>query len=202
MDIHTPTTRHARMGDWHPGMCIPQRIVSPSIELVSTPPVISAPIITVDRAKGSERSSRSLLASMAANHSVASDATSVVSADSTSTSSTTTPRKSATLGRRVGGWVLGKWGVAPVSSDPNANEQPEEQPNEPTPTSASASTPQPILKPPPTQPQPDSNPFRFRFTGVNQKGPILGLKPPPSAPVSIHPQGIDENLLRESLADG
>lgn len=227
MDIHTPTTRHSRMGDWHPGMRIPQRIVSPSVELVSTPPVISAPIVTADRAKGPEKSSRSLLASMAASNSntVMSETASVISAEITSTTSTHTQRKS-TLGRRVGGWVLGKWGTAPIPSrNENVNDTSEttaseavpvpvpEPASEPAAESESESEPQFQTSQPTPTPQstsqsihstpPDSTPqFRFRFTGVNQKGPILGFRPPPPAPVSIHPQGIDENLLRESLADG
>jgi hypothetical protein len=183
MDIHTPVTRHSRMGDWHPGMRIPQRIVSPSVELISTPPVLSAPLITADRARAPDQSSRSLLASMAAGNNLASESASIASADSNSTSSTATqvPRKSATLGRRVGGWVLGRWGVAPVSDESHPPEAP---------AAAEASTP-PINPPA----------LRFRHPGVNQKGPIMGLRPPPQPPVRIHPQGVDEDLLRESLAE-
>lgn len=197
MDIHTPTNRHAHMGDWRSGMHIPRRIVRPSVDLVSTPPVISAPAISIDRAKSSDRTSRSLLASVAAG-SVPSDSASVVSGDSSSTSSTATqvPRKSSTLGRRMGGWVLGKWGTAPVSSaDPKDDTPTESSPN--TEASAPASHPTPKA-PEPTLPQ---MPLRFRFPGVNQKGPVMGLRPPPQAPASIHVQSIDEDLLRESLAE-
>jgi chromosome segregation ATPase len=186
MDIHTPQTRHLRMGDWHPGMKIPRRILSPSVELVSTPPIISAPSIQADRATSSTYTSQSLLASMAVG--TKSDTASVVSSDSTSTASTTTGRK-ATLGRRVGGWVLGRWGMAPVSGDPH---DPADSPN--TSVASSPSTATPVLKPDPLA-------LRFRYPGVNQKGPIMGLRPPPAAPVSLHPTGLDEDLLRESLAE-
>ncbi|KAJ5951734.1 uncharacterized protein N7479_010147 [Penicillium vulpinum] len=193
MDIHTPTSRHKRMGDWHPGMRIPRRILSPSVELISTPPVISAPAITADRAKSSEHTSQSLLASMAAGKPTKSDTASIISTDSTSTGSIATlgPRKSTTLGRRMGGWVLGRWGIAPVSSD---NESPDliDSPNTSVASSPSTSTP---------KPPPDPLALRFRYPGVNQKGPIMGLRPPPPAPISIHAQSIDENLLRESLAE-
>lgn len=226
MDIHTPLTRHSKMGDWHPGMRIPQRIVSPSVELVSTPPVISAPIITADRAKAPEKSSRSLLASMAAataSTSAASETASLTSVETDSTnasSSTPVPRKT-TLGRRMGGWVLGRWGTAPVPSERDEAEAEAGAGSTPTLESESESTqPAQSTQPEPTIPISTPNPtpttalstpsqtpdstsqFRFRFTGVNQKGPILGFRPPPRAPVSIHPQGIDENLLRESLAEG
>ncbi|CAG8903103.1 unnamed protein product [Penicillium egyptiacum] len=190
MDIHTPTSRHKRMGDWHPGMRIPRRILSPSIELLSTPPVISAPAITADRSTSSEHKSQSLLASMAAGNHAKSDTASVVSTDSTSTGSTLGPRKASTLGRRMGGWVLGRWGVAPTTSD-NGSQDPTDSPNTSVTSSSSTSAPKP----------PDPLALRFRYPGVNQKGPIMGLRPPPPAPVSIHAQSIDEDLLRESLAE-
>ncbi|CAG8146014.1 unnamed protein product [Penicillium nalgiovense] len=192
MDIHTPTSRHKRMGDWHPGMQIPRRILSPSVELLSTPPVISAPAITVDRATSSEHKSQSLLASMAAGNHTKSDTASIVSTDSTSTGSTATlgPRKASTLGRRMGGWVLGRWGIAPTTAD-NDSQDSTNSPNTSATSLRSTSAPKP----------PDSLALRFRYPGVNQKGPIMGLRPPPPTPISIHAQSIDENLLRESLAE-
>ena len=64
-------------------------------------------------------------------------------------------------------------------------------------SSAPTSTPQkPSTDPTDLPPQ-----FRFRFTGVNQKGPIMGLLPPRPAPISVQVQKIDEDLLRESLAE-
>lgn len=199
MDIHTPTDRYSRMGDWHPGMHIPQRIVRPSVELVSTPPVVSAPTITIDRAKSSEKTSRSLLASVAAGNSVPSDTGSVVSADSSSTSSIAPPgpRKPSNIGRRVGGWVLGKWGTVPISATNTVHKdsvETESLSDRETPTPPSHLTPKPPDPAPPL-------PLQFRFPGVNQRGPIMGFRPAPQAPVSIHAQGIDEALLRESLAE-
>ncbi|KAL4792741.1 hypothetical protein BDV19DRAFT_368071 [Aspergillus venezuelensis] len=43
--------------------------------------------------------------------------------------------------------------------------------------------------------------IRFRYPGVNQKGPIMGFRPAPPAPVTIHAEQLDEGLLRESLAE-
>ncbi|KAJ5121138.1 uncharacterized protein N7515_009099 [Penicillium bovifimosum] len=200
MDIHTPNNRHARMGDWHPGMRIPRRILSPSVQLVSTPPVISAPAITADRAKGSEHSSKSLLASMAAGNSHRSDTASIASSQSTSNASTSTigPRK-APLSRRVGGWVLGRWGIAAVSSNVDSHDSTESPAESPGVSVASSpSVPSPSMSAPI---HPDPLALRFRRPGVNQKGPIMGLRPPPPAPIVIHAQSIDENLLRESLVD-
>ncbi|KAF7522937.1 hypothetical protein PCG10_006891 [Penicillium crustosum] len=194
MDIHTPTSRHKRMGDWHPGMRIPRRILSPSVELLSTPPVVSAPAITADRAVSSGHTSQSLLASMAAGNPTKSDTASIVSTESTSTSSTSTlgPRRSTTLSRRMGGWVLGRWGVAPVSADSDSQDPTNSV------TTSVASSPSTSTSTPKSV---DPLALRFRHPGVNQKGPIMGLRPPPPAPISIHAESIDENLLRESLAE-
>ncbi|KGO77151.1 hypothetical protein PITC_023930 [Penicillium italicum] len=198
MDIHTPTSRHKRMGDWHPGMRIPRRILSPSVELLSTPPVISTLAITADRARSSEHTSQSLLASMAAGNQTRSDTASILSTDSTSSGSTSTPgpRKATTLGRRMGGWVLGRWGIAPVSADSESQDATDSA------ITSVASSPSISTSTPTSTPKPvDPLALRFRHPGVNQKGPIMGLRPPPPAPISIHAHSIDEDLLRESLAE-
>lgn len=196
MDIHTLTSRHKRMGDWHPGMRIPRRILSPSVKRLSTPPVISAPAITAHRAKSSEYTSQSLLASMAAGNQTKSDTVSILSTDSSSIDSTSTstvgPRRATSLGRRMGGWVLSRWREAPIPSD-NDTQDPTDSAKmfKALSPSPSTSTPKPV----------DLLAPRFRYPGVNQKGPIMGLRPPPPAPISIHAESIDEDLLRESLAD-
>lgn len=194
MDIHTPVDRNSRLGNWHwqsnllPPLLAPRRIVSPATEELSTPPIISTTNVTADIGplpSTSNRSSRSLLASVAASNSSHSDALSVVSEESATTDTSTanhTPRKSSsTLSSRVGGWVRGRWGTTPVSSSAN-----------PTSQSAASTT---------TSPSFSSPAFKFRSPGVNQKGPILGLRPPPRAPVSIQPETVDKDLLRESLAE-
>ncbi|KAJ5481045.1 hypothetical protein N7539_006939 [Penicillium diatomitis] len=197
MDIHTPNDRHARMrmGEWYPGPRIPRRLVYPSTELASTPPVVSAPIVIADRASGPIQSPRSLLASVAAGSGLALESGSINSADSNSNSNSTTsmatlgPRKTTTLTRRMGGWVLGKWGTAPVPSDALEDNK------SATHAAAEATDHLSASSLPAAQP-------RFRFTGVNQKGPILGLRPPPQAPTNVQPKDIDQDLLRESLAEG
>ncbi|KAJ5895566.1 hypothetical protein N7495_007257 [Penicillium taxi] len=195
MDIHTPTNRYSSMGDWHSGIPIPRRLMAPSVELASTPPIISTATITANLARRSEQSSRSLLASMAAS-SIPSEFTSAISPDSASisTSSTATPTPNKkTLRRRMGGWVMGKWGVAPVSEEDDAEDSTtQSEPQIPIkPPNSKTSTPKNTPRPPPG----------FRHPGVNQKGPIMGFYPPPQAPISIHAEDIDEELLRESLAE-
>ncbi|KAL4930533.1 uncharacterized protein BDV17DRAFT_258922 [Aspergillus undulatus] len=63
---------------------------------------------------------------------------------------------------------------------------------------AQAQAPAPVPAPVQTPKRP---PLRFRYPGVNQKGPIMGFRPAPPAPTSVHAERLDEGLLRESLAE-
>jgi hypothetical protein len=75
------------------------------------------------------------------------------------------------LGRVVGSWVRGRLGVAPLASTGN-------------------------LRDPAT--------FGGSFTrmpGINQKGPIVGWKPPDRTPSEVHAKMLDEGLLKESLVN-
>lgn len=212
MDIHTPTRRYSRMHDlqsgYYPMRSIPRRNFSSAGESYSTPPVISTSNVTADReatSKTSQHSPRRLLASVCRS----------ASHDVPETPEPTTPSRKPSLSRRVGGWVRGRWGTGAVS---------EQEPERP---SSSSSSHNPTVVPPPPAPAPpthNSTPtpaaerpssasglknkvkadcasaLRFRYPGVNQKGPVMGFRPPPQAPVSVQPE-VDERLLRESLAE-
>ena len=78
------------------------------------------------------------------------------------------------LTQRVGGWVWGKWGVAPMASTGNLRAQ--AALNQ---ISAEASRP----------------------VGINQKGAIPGLRPPKRTPSVIHTKVLDAGALQESLAE-
>ena len=71
------------------------------------------------------------------------------------------------LGKRVGGWMWGKWGV-------------------PSPTTPTTSLEQSLIGRPP---------------GVNQSGRVKGLMPPKKAPTCVEPERIDEDALKEGLAE-
>lgn len=141
MDIHTLRERPSQLLTGFQSRYFlrrpPQRIVSAGTEISSTPPVISTTSVTADKisivATGGQTSSHSLLASVAAKsipqlHSSAnSDAASSKSGTATdaephtfdSNAATTNPipiqdTKPANIRRRVGGWVMGKWGIAPA----------------------------------------------------------------------------------------
>lgn len=191
MDIHTPT---ARVGDLHSALPLrmPRRINSPGLELFSTPPIASTTAITAGRepATSVDRSPQSLLASVAAGtHHDRSEAASVVSAESGSTDSTaTTTQKTASLSRRMGGWVKGRWGAAPVPSNEAASD-----------VSESASSSASIRR---ANSKSESTPaLLFRYPGVNQSGPIRGLRRPPKPPDTVQVESLDEDLLKESLAE-
>ncbi|KAL8885881.1 MAG: hypothetical protein Q9215_006333 [Flavoplaca cf. flavocitrina] len=77
-----------------------------------------------------------------------------------------------TLGKRVGGWVWGKWGVAPMASTGNLR--------------AKAVT----------------NTREERPPGVNQKGSLRSLKAPKRLSSHVEPVNVDEDLLQESLGEG
>lgn len=244
MDIHTPIDRDSRMGDWHSNLLPPslrasRRMAFPSVEQLSTPPVISTTTVMADRGSlpgTSKQSSRSLLASVAASSNLFTETSSTISeesgiaADSTANSTSIT-RKTSTLGRRVGGWVRGRWGMATIpvpapvpvpsgddSTDTTTTPIPASSSDHNTSSSSSDAktgkeNPSSTESTTTTSREGDdsgssstatssSTPLlRFRSPGVNQKGPILGLRPPPPAPVSVQPEGVDEDLLTESLAE-
>ncbi|KAI4216477.1 MAG: hypothetical protein LQ351_000966 [Letrouitia transgressa] len=76
-----------------------------------------------------------------------------------------------TLGKRVGGWVRGKWGMAPMASIGNLRAQ------------ATAHS------------------HDERSPGVNQKGPVPYLKSPKRLSVHVEPISVNEGLLQESLGE-
>ncbi|PLN80525.1 hypothetical protein BDW42DRAFT_170587, partial [Aspergillus taichungensis] len=205
MDIHTPSHQPSRMSDLTGTLPIriPHRIVSSTAELSATPPVISTNTVTADRGPlKAGQSPQTLLASVAAakHH----DASSV---DSDASNATVTPTRKMPLTRRVGGWVRGRWGTAPVAGD--QVDHAVEAPVSSSSSSSRTSSVPPPVPPPAEQPRPSSSGdknrgapslLHFRYPGVNQKGPIMGFRPPPPAPAVLHPENLDEGLLRESLA--
>nr|XP_001395141.2 hypothetical protein ANI_1_72104 [Aspergillus niger CBS 513.88] len=202
MDIHTPSRRPSRLSDLHSSAVpvrIPRRIMSSRADLFPTPPIISPSIVTAgsELAMITDQSPQTLLASVAGSRSH-------TPVENDPEDTTTASFRKLSLGRRVGGWVRGHWGTAPTSSnEPNAetstttsasaSNTPSRRPSSAGSTSRKSRHHRPQLAPP----------LRFRYPGVNQKGPILGFRPPSRSrvPVSVHAEQVDEGLLRESLAD-
>lgn len=116
-------------------------------------------------ARTTSDSSRSLLSGMASDQRAAS-----------------TPAK-PTLGKKVGGWVFGRWGSTP------------------TPT-VTVSTPLDDIrnqKQRVTSMKPPPSPLKVRMPGINQSGPILGLGPEPRLYSQPILRTLNEEELRESL---
>lgn len=98
--------------------------------------------------------------------------------------------KSPTLGRRVGGWVLGRWAgaIPPTGDGPDAKTALNNLQGD-TDDRAAA----PMLR----------SSHHKRATGVNQKGSIRALRPDSvKVPRIVEIGEVDENLLRESLKEG
>jgi hypothetical protein len=101
------------------------------------------------------------------------------------------------IGKKVGGWVLGKWGVSPSrneaprpdSGGSGSRERPGPSPSQPAPKR-------------PSQTPRDSIPIRLRPSGVNQNGPIWGFFDAiPETPSQLEPTALDEEALKDSLGD-
>ncbi|OXV05937.1 hypothetical protein Egran_06294 [Elaphomyces granulatus] len=194
MDIHTLRERPSQLLINLDPRCfarMPRRIVSPSTELSSTPPVISATTITADKVtlyNTQQKSLHSLLASVAASRGPLTGATDVVGLQDGGSNSSN-QKKTAIFGRRVGGWVLGRWGVAsgPILEDLG-----------PQATASSATTPPSSIAP--TRLKTDTQSLGTpRPPGVNQKGPIVGVWFPRSTPTLTEVRTLDEESLKECL---
>lgn len=81
------------------------------------------------------------------------------------------PQGGKGLGRVVGSWVRGRWGVVPAASTGDLREQVA------------------------------INDSFLRAPGINQRGPIVGWKPLARTPSEVHAKVVDEGLLKESLVE-
>ena len=89
------------------------------------------------------------------------------------------------FGKRVGGWVFGRWGVSPAKSTDNFRPKA-------TPTQRVVSQPVDPLKA-----------FTGRRPGINQKGPIPGfVRKNERAPSNVKPAVVDHDALRDILSEG
>lgn len=206
MDIHTPSRRPSRLSDL-PSATLPvhmtRRIMSYGADRFSTTPVTATTTVTAGRepSRSSEQSPQMLLASVAASGTPVPEAR-PASMDVVRPQSTAPiPARKISLSRRVGGWVRGRWGTAAVATDGPLEPHAEEETTSCASSMRSGSS-NPSISGKTSNLKAESVPsLRFRYPGVNQKGPIMGFRPSPRAPSAIHAQRIDENLLRESLAE-
>lgn len=101
------------------------------------------------------------------------------------------------LGKKVGGWVFGKWGAtpSPTTSIPAA----------PRPGSSSSGqssqTQDSLKKDEGSVKRSKEVPIRLRAPGVNQSGPIWGFFDVPPTPTQVVVTDLDADALGEALAD-
>ncbi|KAM5432847.1 hypothetical protein McanMca71_003809 [Microsporum canis] len=188
MDIHTTSK--------HPTLALraaptffsrpPKRVSSAHIMFPSPTPIISRTNAIVPKASlTGEQTSVSLLTSVVSSNGrnlrAVSDSVTQTHSDAASTISASSepsfpakagmPTRAIGIRKRMGGWVRDRWSTS-------ANDEA---------ASHAFSLP--------------AGPLVPRPPGVNQRGPILGLRPPPPAPVSLHPENLNRDLLQESLLE-
>ncbi len=159
MDIHLPQHRNTRL-------CLLPRPSSTSeasnsliFSIAFPPPQPLASIVEVN-ASSSNLASPSI-----------SDSLSPVSLLSGLAGGKSPQSEAKGFGRLVGGWVRGRWGIAPMASTGHLREQ----------AAFSESS--------------------IRVPGINQKGPIVRWRPRARTPSEVHAKVVDEGLLRESLVE-
>lgn len=98
------------------------------------------------------------------------------------------------LGKKVGGWVFGKWGATPAAperSRPTTTKSEEQSSQCVMPTEATAAT---IVRKKADKP-------KLRPSGVNQSGPMWGFFDVPETPTNIVVRDYDADALGEALAE-
>ena len=182
MDIHIPVVRHSQGNS----RLLARSLRSTDHNNDAAESVLSTPAISTTMARAtvlsrSDQSPRSLLASVAA---VGIPETSLVG-----DRRTVSAKPSGTFGHRVGGWMRGR---RAISSSNEVAPGDSSKPRNPISDADAHSHSSPHSHP---------HPFQFRPAGINQKGPIPGMRPPRPAPASVQPRLVDSDLLKESLAE-
>ncbi|KAF2661852.1 hypothetical protein K491DRAFT_773447 [Lophiostoma macrostomum CBS 122681] len=114
------------------------------------------------------------------------------------TPSTQKRSTSAGLGKKVGGWVFGKWGATPASSNLGSGSGSGSRPD----SSSSGQSGSTVEGPSATIKQPKAPPVKLRPPGINQSGPIWGFfDAVPPTPAKVVVTDLDAEALGEALAE-
>ncbi|KAI9644080.1 hypothetical protein NHQ30_007432 [Ciborinia camelliae] len=196
IDIHTLKARPSQINMTSIGAVIrPRSRLSTPITTYSTETITSASMITaqptLSRAGQSSTSYlRSNIGYTNPTRSPGSDRGSIRSSSSIEGNSN---RNS--LGKKVGGWVFGRWGMSPAKSTNDLRSNSGAQIPIPPPVIRAVSTPSISITP---------DPFRTvvgRAAGINQKGPIPGFRKTEKAPSKVIPDVVDRDALAEVLEE-
>jgi hypothetical protein len=100
------------------------------------------------------------------------------------------------LGKKVGGWVLGKWGATPAS--PSASSSPRPDSSKSAETQSSTDT---VKRGVGGKNKEVKKEVRLRAPGVNQNGPIWGFFDVKETPTKVVVEEYDAEALGEALAE-
>ena len=112
---------------------------------------------------------------------------------------TTTSSTGIGIGKKVGGWVFGKWGATPAPPDSPRPASSNSQQTQSSHATSSTTTPSGAA---PETARKNSDKPKLRPSGVNQNGPIWGFFDIPETPTKVVVQDYDADALGEALAEG
>jgi len=205
LDIHTLKSRPSQLTITGRGLHPRSRLNTPTSTL-SIDTLTGSSMITAHPtlSRHGHDSSAYLRSSIGQTHSSSYDTRSIHSGQS-GHSANSNPASADGIGKKVGGWVFGRWGVSPTTTP---------SPKTPrTATPATPTTPQirvvssPNTTKTSTLPRKeDLDPLRLfmgRPPGINQKGPVPGfMKKMEKAPSIVSPVMVDRDALKEVLMEG
>ncbi|KAM0315060.1 hypothetical protein ACHAO8_004166 [Botrytis cinerea] len=198
IDIHTLKARPSQLNMTSVGPLIrPQSRLSTPTMTYSTETITGASMITARPTlsrTGHDSTSylRSNIGHTNTTRSPSNDRSSIRSSSSNEGNNSST---STGLGKKVGGWVFGRWGMSPAKSTNDLRSSSDADVPVPPPTIRAVSTPSISI----TQ-----EPLRAmlgRAAGINQKGPIPGFRQTEKAPSKVVPDLVDRDALAEVLEE-
>lgn len=106
------------------------------------------------------------------------------------------------IGKKVGGWVFGKWGATPAPATPSSTRPTSSNSQQTQSTISTAADNVAVVTAGTTEAtKKKTEKPRLRPSGVNQNGPIWGFFDIPETPTKVVVQDYDAEALGEALAD-
>jgi hypothetical protein len=180
IDIHTLKMRPSQMTITGRGLQPRSRVGTPTTSMSSVDTLTSSSMVTaLPTLSRQTLNSSAYLRSSIGTSSSNSDVRSISSSHS----------NEGGIGKKVGGWVFGRWGMTPAKS-----------------TSDLRSSPGPLRPPPQRISSTPIDPLKSHLArppGINQNGPIPGfVKKTDKPPSKVTPEVVDRDALREILMEG
>ncbi|QSZ32938.1 hypothetical protein DSL72_002521 [Monilinia vaccinii-corymbosi] len=197
IDIHTLKARPSQINMASARAIMrPRYGLSNPIQAYFTETITSASMITAQPILS--RTGQSSTSYLRSNIGFTNSTRSLLSSDQSSirsSSSNEGNNNSHGLGKKVGGWVFGRWRLSPAKSANDLRGTCEAQNMIPPPTVRAVSTPSIPITPDPMRR------MGGRAAGINQKGPIPGFRQTEKAPCKVIPDTVDHDALAEVLEE-